>query len=153
MESPRAVYLAPWCSYCTPMILPDMKKTVFDTEGHQPKSPRMTVLKERRYTHKHTQTHLKTHPTWHLSTVGVVVMKLKDDDCGYDWHPNDHHGAGKVLTWVQGVGGWEIHSLKGVDNLYAMHNISSPKKHKNPLSKYTQKETNLSGEQSLTWQA
>lgn len=55
---------------------------------------------------------LKTHPTWHLSTVGVVVMKLKDDDCGYDWHPNNHHGAGKVLTWVQGVGGGRITHLR-----------------------------------------
>lgn len=24
-----------------------------------------------------------TYPAWHVSTVGVMVMELEDDDCGY----------------------------------------------------------------------
>lgn len=40
-----------------------------------------------------------THPTRHVSVIQTVVMELEDNDCGHHWHANDHHGAGKVLTW------------------------------------------------------
>lgn len=39
----------------------------------------------------------KTHQARHLSAVWAVMMKLKDDDCGHNWHADNHHGAGKVL--------------------------------------------------------
>lgn len=48
-----------------------------------------------------------SYQSWHLSVVGVVMVKLKDDDCGNDWHPHNHHCAGKVLTWdEQWPGKW-----------------------------------------------
>lgn len=39
-----------------------------------------------------------THPLWHVSPIGVVVMILQNQNCSDDGQTHDHHGGRKVLS-------------------------------------------------------
>lgn len=87
------------------------------------------------------------HPTRHLSAVGAVVMELEDDDCGYYWHPNNHHCAGKVLTCNR-----IRFTHKGVNNVYDLNMFVPPKTNKThkDIHTYEKEENNwpISGTES-----